>query len=176
MLTLIGFHGRAGAGKTTCADHLVRCGFVKDAYAKTMKQAVSAMFDIPMDILNGDIHVKNQIDPYWGISYREILQRFATEACRNTFGQNIWVRAFWRRYPDIPWRGLVIEDIRFENEAVAIVERGGIIIQVTNDIADSAPCIHKSEMPIPDHLIDFTISNNGSKNDLYNKVDDIVKG
>lgn len=176
MLTLVGFHGRAGAGKTTCADHLVRCGFVKDAYAKTMKQAVSVMFDIPIDILNGDIHVKNKIDPYWCISYREMLQKFGTEACRNTFGQNVWVKAFWKKYPEVPWRGLVIEDVRFQNEAVAIIERGGIIIQVQNDIADSVPVDHKSEDALPEHLVDFKIQNNGSKNDLYNKINDIVKG
>ena len=166
---IIGFSGRAGAGKSTAAEHFEGRGFTRDAYAKTMKEAVSIMFGIPLEILQADIVTKSQIDPYWGMTYRQILQLFGTEACRNVFGVDIWERILWRRYSDnsVP-RDIVIDDVRFENEAEAIITRGGFVIEILRDggITDS----HTSENGLPKELIWASIENNGTKEELYFKL------
>lgn len=163
---IIGFSGRAGAGKSTAAEHFEGRGFTRDAYAKTMKEAVSIMFGIPLEILQGDIVTKSKIDLYWGMTYRQILQLFGTEACRNVFGGDVWERVLWRRYAG---RGnIVIDDVRFPNEAEAIITRGGIVIEILRDggITDS----HTSENGLPKELIWASIENNGTKEELYFKL------
>lgn len=181
MSKIIGIAGLAGSGKTTCADYLVAKGFKKDAYARVMKQAVSVMFGIPMEKLLGDIVVKSEIDPYWGISYREILQKFGTEACRKTFGGEVWEKALWRQYDypnSRPLGGLVIEDVRFANEAEAIKHRGGIVIEVARDSAKpKRPWFqrpHASERPLPRHLVNITLPNNYGKEHIYGLLDRVL--
>lgn len=185
MSKIIGLAGLAGSSKSTCAEYFEKYGFKKDAYARVMKQAVSIMFGIPMEKLLGDITVKSEIDPYWGMSYREILQKFCTEACRNTFGGEVWEKALWRQYDypnPRPSGGLVIEDVRFRNEAEAIKQRGGIIIEVVRASATpKRPWYkrwfkrpHASERLLPRHLVDLTIHNDYSKEQLFDILDRIL--
>lgn len=182
---LIGFAGRAGAGKSTAADHVVaKYNFNRDAYARAMKEAVSLLFTIPPEILKGDITVKSQHDEYWGMTYRGILQQFGTEAMRGTFGGAFWVNVLWRKYDILPETGLVIDDTRFSEEALAIREQGGIIIQIVKPelepleriwwqkifigwtpwFADGR--VHASEIQLPPDLVDFVIVNDGTKEQL----------
>ena len=168
---IIGMAGRAGAGKTTCADYLVSKGFIKDAYAKTMKEAAAVLFGVPIETLLGDITVKSKIDPFWGVSYRVLLQQFGTEACRNTFGPDFWVKVLWRRYEGLV-PNLVIEDVRFPNEAEAILQRGGVVIEVLRGAPEVAQgVIHSSEIPLPGSLVTQYVVNAGSREQLYQQLD-----
>jgi len=184
---IIGLAGRAGSGKSTCAEFLESQGFKKDAYANKMKQAVSVMFGIPMDILLGDINVKSCLEPFWGTTYRQILQKFGTEACRKTFGPDVWEKALWRNYDypnHRPSQGLVIEDVRFPNEAEAILFRGGRVIEIVRPEAEALAKKHRrggrwlwsrpehpSERPLPDRLVSASIINNGSIETLIHKLE-----
>lgn len=165
---LIGLSGRAGAGKTTVANYLVSKGFTKDAYARTLKEAVSLVFGVPMEILTGDLDAKNQVAPYWGLTYREIMQLFGTEACRATFGDNIWEKVLWNRHTLLDY-DLVLDDVRFVNEGAAILSRGGMVIEVERPGVTEGE--HASEKRLPDGLISLTLWNTGSKADLYGLVD-----
>jgi len=169
---IIGLTGNAGVGKSTAADFFENHGFVRDAYASTMKKAVSEMFSIQIEILHGDIEAKSKIDPYWQMTYRQILQIFGTEACRHAFGGDIWERVLWRRH-DIclqqdPFYNLVIEDVRFDNEAEAVRNRGGIVVLILRSgyTGDS----HASEHGIDPELVSDVIINNGTKFNLYDKL------
>ncbi len=168
---IIGIAGRAGAGKTTTADYLVTKGFVKDAYAKTLKEAAAIIFNVPLEIFLGDIKVKSQIDPYWNMTYRQMLQLLGTEACRNTFGTNIWERAFWRRHKDVNY-DLVIEDVRFPNEAEAVLSRDGIVIEIVRD--DIGHGHHASEIPLPEKLVSKYIMNSGTLKNLYARLELLI--
>lgn len=190
MSKIIGLAGRAGSGKSTCAEFLESQGFKKDAYANKMKQAVSVMFGIPIDTLLGNIDVKSRLDPFWGLTYRQILQRFGTEACRKTFGPDVWEKALWRGY-DYPNRrpsqGLVIEDVRFPNEAEAILLRGGRVIEIVRPEADalakklrregrwlwSRP-EHPSEKPLPSRLVSARIINDGDIKKMLTRLENIT--
>jgi len=161
---IIGFSGLAGAGKTTAANYFVEQGFKKDAYARVMKQAVSQLFSIPIEKLLGDAEQKNQVDLFWGLSYRQILQRFATEACRHTFGDDFWEKVMWSHHRNMDYN-LVIDDVRFPNEAEAILKRGGIVIEIV------CPGIkqmdHVSEIPLPESLISVRVINEGTIKSLH---------
>ena len=66
---LIGVVGFMGSGKDTVADMLIERGFIKDSFARTLKDAASALFGWDRDMLNGTTNEsrkgREQPDPYW---------------------------------------------------------------------------------------------------------------
>jgi hypothetical protein len=75
--------------------------------------------------------------------------------------------------------GIVISDMRFVNEFKKIKSVGGKIIKIKreNSGLENEQAKHKSEMDqefIPDSDFDVIINNNGSLNDLKNKVYEII--
>ena len=52
---LIGIVGLIGSGKDTVAERLVqKHGYIKDSFAKSLKDAVAAMFNWNREMLEGD--------------------------------------------------------------------------------------------------------------------------
>ncbi len=96
-MIVIGLGHRAGVGKSTLADHLVsRHGFVQVAFADPLKAAAREIFSFS-DAQVSTQEGKKTVDPFWGITPREALQKLGTEGVRDVFGQNTWVRAAQRR-------------------------------------------------------------------------------
>lgn len=111
---IIGFSGKAGSGKTTAANYLVEhYGFVRMSFAKPLKEAAGLLFSLSLAQLYGD--QKEVVDSRWGLSPRQILQRFGTDAMRTTFGEDIWTKIWFRSRP--PNRHIVVDDVRFPDEA-----------------------------------------------------------
>jgi GTPase SAR1 family protein len=164
---IIGFSGLAGAGKTTAANYFVEQGFRKDAYARVMKQVVSQLFSIPIEKLLGDAEQKNQVDLFWGLSYRRILQRFGTEACRHTFGEDFWEKVLWSNHRNMDY-DLVIDDVRFPNEAEAILRKGGIMIEIIRPGIEQMD--HASEIPLPEGLLSHRVINENSIENLHHTL------
>lgn len=100
------------------------------------------------------------------ITGREFLQRYGTESHRDVFGADFWTE---RVLPDpyAPRAGrpdhfdvLVIDDLRFVNEAERIKASGGVIWRVEREhtIVETA---HVSEAGLPAYLVDRVIDNTG---------------
>jgi len=81
---------------------------------------------------------------------RILLQRLGTEAGRDIIHPNIWVNAL------------------FPNEMEAVTSRGGITIRVNRDNENESN--HPSETGLDDATFDYTIDNNGTMEDLIEKV------
>lgn len=99
---------------------------------------------------------------------RTILQYIGTEIFRDKVSKDIWIRyAISRAYEVKNKFGIcLIPDVRFNDEAKAIKNNGGIIIKVNRDVefADK----HSSEViNIDETLIDYTVNNNTSKFNLF---------
>lgn len=164
---LIGLAGPAGAGKTYLALTLVKeLGFERGSYADKLRKVASVLFGVPTQTFRLD---KYTIDPFWNMTPREMLQKLGTDACRNHIVSNIWVKSFWRD-ADMLYGGypLVIDDVRFPDEAQAIIDRGGIIYKIESDGAfacESPPWWklwrkrHASEKPLPWRLVYRTFRN-----------------
>jgi len=177
---LIGFTGRKGAGKDTAASFLIEQGYARIAFADKLKEAVANLLDMPtqeVDSFKNDgwLTIRRPGTYPETMDGREFLQRFGTEMGRNTFGQNFWIDQWQDTYtalsvmePDKFHTGVVVTDVRFTNEALAIHQAGGYII----DIARSGyePDGHASEEPLPSNIIDAYILNDGSLEDLREKV------
>lgn len=170
---LIGLCGPAGAGKNTVAGLLTdadRCTFAQLAFADPLYECISAITGIsPAGLQQRD--VKEAVIPSLGKSPRQMLQSLGTEWGREMIHPQIWIRiAMERAIPHLAvGRSVVITDVRFDNEAKAVVDLGGEVWKVTRPgwqcLADGA-AEHQSEAGISDHLIARTINNSGSLDDL----------
>ena len=135
---LIGIVGLIGSGKDTVAERLVgEYNFKKDSFAKSLKDAVSSMFNWDREMLEGNTAEsrawREQPDAFWSkkfnkdVTPRWVLQHFGTEVMRQNMHDAIWIDSCLARYKGEP---TVISDTRFENEIKTIREFGGKIILV----------------------------------------------
>jgi hypothetical protein len=174
---LIGLCGPAGAGKNTVAEFLTDsdgCTLVQMAFADPLYECVSTITGLPVAKLK-DRDVKETILPWLGKSPRQMLQTLGTEWGRGTVHPEIWIRITMERAkPEMTvGRGVVITDVRFDNEAQAIIDAGGEAWKVTRPgwrcLADEAAA-HQSEAGVSDHLIARTIDNSGSLDELRKQL------
>lgn len=178
---IIGLTGAAGAGKDTVAAHLFqKHGCLKLALADPLYQMVSAMTGLPVEQL-ADRKIKEADIDWVGTSPRRLLQTLGTEWGRGTLGDDIWIKNLFRRIDKYSaalgrWQaGFVITDVRFANEAKAIRERGGHIIEIVrptplSGVPDEARQ-HSSEAGVPNDLVDVTIVNDTDVASLLVRVD-----
>ena len=192
---LIGICGLIGSGKDTVAERLVNeHGYKRDSFAKSLKDAVASMFNWDRDMLEGrgesSRHWREQPDKFWSerfgreVSPRTILQQFGTEVMRGQMYDGIWLDSCMGRYRG---QNTVIADTRFPNEIKTIKAHGGKIIlvkrgqdpdwftsYVEGNIIPTG--IHSSEYLWAKSEFDFTINNDGTKEELYKKIDDLIIG
>jgi hypothetical protein len=184
---LIGVVGLIGSGKDTVSKRLEqKHGFRRDSFAKSLKDAVSAMFNWDREMLegNGDDsrQWREQPDEFWSkkfgktVTPRWVLQHFGTEVMRQHMHDAIWIDSCLSRYDGKP---TVISDTRFQNELKTIKENKGQIILVKRGELPTREQMqekgaHKSEWDWMGWNFDHVIDNDGSKEDLYKKVDDLI--
>lgn len=108
-------------------------------------------------------------------TYREFLQRVGTEAMRNGIHQNVWVNALFADYDEEENKSKwIISDVRFKNEAEAIKQLGGIIIRIDRDLPEVENSNHPSEHDLDNWEFDYTVTNNGTKDELAEKLQEIL--
>lgn len=123
-----------------------------------------------------------------GMTVRTLLQKLGTEAMRDNLHENVWVNALFADYKAIeriPEKRMsimpnwIITDMRFPNEMKAILEKSGITIRVVRDYAlrggpEDPKNIHPSETALDDAEFDYEIINDGTIEDLIEKVREIL--
>jgi hypothetical protein len=186
-IKLIGITGRKFSGKDTLGNFLVNeYGYERMAYADALKECVRAIFDFDDDQLYGSR--KEEIDDYWQLTPRQVLQFVGTDLFRNhihelmpEMGKNIWINVLKRKISNKlkknPNVKIVVTDIRFPNELDTIKELGGITIKLERNNLLSSDT-HESEILIDNLKTDYVLSNNSTveqlyntfKNDIYNKI------
>ena len=129
---------------------------------------------------------------------RWVLQYWGTEVCRKAFHDDIWIASLENKLRNSE-DNIVISDCRFPNEIKSIKDAGGIVIRVKRgdepewykDAADmnagdrclnyalaksrmSKLGIHASETAWVGTKFDVIIDNNGTIDDLFNQVKNLV--
>jgi len=167
---IIGLCGLAGSGKDEAAAILSReHRFAVISFAGPIYRAVSEITGLsPHELKNRAI--KEQPIPWLGKSPRELLQTLGTEWGREMVSQDIWITIALRRarqYEGSSWN-VAITDVRFDNEAEAILAAGGQVWRVERPGAglSGKAAEHSSEAGIPDHLVNQVIGNTGTLDDL----------
>ena len=169
---IIGLCGAAGAGKDTVAMRLVEShGFTKLAFADPIYDAVSAITGVSVDQLKDRSRKENCLG-WISCSPRRLLQSLGTEWGRDMIHPEIWIMSLMNRIDGT--RDVVITDVRFNNEAEAILARGGEVWRVEGRASrlDAESSGHSSEAGVADKYVSARISNAGAISDLWASVDD----
>ena len=168
---VIGISGKAGSGKDTLGKYLCeeyRC--LHYYFAKPLKEGAKIMFALTDDqIANKEV----PIEP-WGLSPRKIWQLLGTEVGRG-IDPAIWIKNAEMFIHKHPGRTVIITDVRFDNEAIFIRNRGGVVINIVREQQDIIENRHSSEGGLRPENIDLTIHNIGSIEDMCNEVTDMIQ-
>lgn len=178
---LIAFHGKAGSGKDTAAQILHDLiGSVNTSFAEPLKQATMIKFGLSeWHVYTGE--GKRTYLPEYEATVREILQKEGTEHVKPFWGEDFWVDRWARTYDALTAQGVehkTISDLRFENEAEVVIDAGGYVVHIIRPEAEGelvgTEAAHRSEQTLSDGVIDFVILNNGSIEDLANKLQHVL--
>ena len=118
---------------------------------------------------------KKNYNSFWGMTNREILQKIGTDAMRKGFCEDIWCKIMSLKLK--PESFYIIPDVRFDDEAKLILDNYGIVFRVNrpgvNQIREELK--HDSEKGISNNLVTYDIENNGSLEDLKEKLKEALK-
>lgn len=184
-MQLIGLTGRAGCGKDTIASFLCEAhGFVQIALADPLRDGLKAMLGVTDEQLHRRDLKEAPID-WIGRSPRELLQTLGTEWGREHIAADLWLRVAVRRIdrikaspPCLHVAGIVVSDIRFENEADWLRDLGGQVWHIKGQKRhqlDGQTATHSSEQHIPARAGEPRIYNFGTLDNLYEEVTDTLK-
>ena len=172
--SVIGLTGKARSGKDTVANFIVASvGGYQYAFADPLRNMLAAGFGI------------NMMDPYWatrkeevipalGKSPRQLMQTLGTEWGRQCVGENVWVVLAKAKLLE-KGAGMVISDVRFENEAAWVRRIGGRVLHVRRETnVEVSP--HASEGGVAMGEGDAIIHNNSTVEELQNQVRLFMEG
>lgn len=144
MSRLVGLSGRAGAGKSTLAAQLELQGWKRYSFARPIKEALICM-GIPPEYITGD--KKQEVVPGLGKTGRYIMQTLGTEWGRELINPSIWIYMAETKIKAMLDAGynVVVDDVRFANEAIVILNHSGILYEVIRPGQDKLGGNHVSE-------------------------------
>ena len=155
--------GKAGAGKSTTAEYLVKkYSFERYALSDKLKEIARELFPH---------HGKN----------RTFYQDLGTKM--REIDPEVWIRYLHRKIEDEAFPDVVVEDIRYRNEFEFFAGQGFVPVRLNCNYetrlarlkkrdgkVDLERLNHISETEL-DHLTILEIDNNGELQDLYRQID-----
>jgi hypothetical protein len=179
-MDIIAFAGAKGSGKDTAALALPLHTNVKFAGAlKSMLEALLRYQGCPEPMIvryiEGDL--KASPCPYLcGRTMRLAMQTLGTEWGRQTMADNFWLAAVENHIDNLELRRVVITDVRFPNEVAFVQAKGGRVLKVERPMLHGIIDNHASETGIATLSCDGVIANDGTVEDLHERVLDTVSG
>ena len=158
---IIAFTGPAGAGKTTAAKAIAAAsadGVVIYSFADPIRLMLRAI-GVPIENLVDPAKKEISLPAFGGKSARQLMQSLGTEWGRTHVDPALWISVAARNLLHFLQGGvpIVIDDLRFDNEAEIIRDMGGIVIEVT--LKGGVRGSHASERGISSGLIDAYFTN-----------------
>lgn len=168
---VVALTGAAGSGKSTAADYLIRQhGYERVKFAGPLKRMAAAI-GLDNAALEGELK-EAPLDLLCGKTPRHVMQTLGTEWGRGCIGEDLWVR-LWLRDASVRLFSsrVVVDDLRFPNEAAAVRSLGGVIIKLAGrgGIAGT----HESEAGCGQ--ADAIVDNDGCVTELYAGVEEAVR-
>lgn len=125
--SIIGLSGPAGVGKSHVARKIAKiAGGDQVSFASNIKLGLFVM-GLGADPADKEAEVYN------GRSGRELMRSLGTEWGRNIVGPDVWVDTLFESLSRSDSHLTVIDDVRFRNEACAIRNNGGIVVELMRE-------------------------------------------
>lgn len=178
---LIGLTGPMGCGKTTVATHLIReHGFTEYSFASPLKDMLCAMLGITEirleELKRSELPILPERNGEPFPSMRRALQTIGTEWGRQQIHSELWLALAEQRIAAMSnWLSMdriVISDVRFENEADFIRQKGGIVIHIQPE--NRTHHTHASESGVRIEASDYVLANKGTLHELYTTTDTAI--
>lgn len=186
-MSVIGVAGQLRNGKDMTSDYLAeKLEFKRAAFASNVKKIFCDTFGVDLDFVE-KWKTSAESPPGFNMNVRQALQ-FIGDGFRK-IKSDIWIDLVFRNNPE----KIVISDVRYVNELKKIKEKNGVNIliyrpgylnQETNDSeAQIRPFVEyflnegkEGRVDAEDKfsLVDFFIINDGTLEDLYNKIDNLI--
>lgn len=156
---IIALTGPKGSGKTRAATNMLLSKFLDKPGILSFSTPIKDMARI---LLAPEAFLQqNKDDPSYGIcgrTPRYLLQTLGTEWGRDKIGKNIWTEAMRLKLSQTTHKTIIIDDLRFENEAELLCDLGARIYLIQRPgVVYSEE--HKSESPLPTDYLDAIITN-----------------
>lgn len=165
---VLGLCGPAGCGKDTVAYLLHKHGnFHRYTLAMPLKKGLEAMLGIELDVWDDRVQKEAVID-WLGKSPRQVAQTLGTEWGRQMVHPDLWVKLMLRKWDAVRISGsprMVVTDVRFDNEAQAILDVGGTVWRVEREKLTPVAA-HASEKGVSPRLVTGNVKNNGTLDQL----------
>lgn len=201
---LIGISGKMGVGKDTLGSILcdLEPAYEVKRFADKLKMIASLLSGISVERFESQDFKQFNMPSVWNrhkspttaygdqrikMTVREFLQKLGTEAMRDNLHEDVWVNALFADYKSIggtmdvrrtriDYPNWVITDVRFPNEANAIINRGGIMVRLNRDKTPGISKDHSSETALDNWTgFSYEIDNNGTIEDLILHAECILK-
>lgn len=174
MRRLVAFTGPMGCGKSTAAGYLAYYGWQVASFASPLKRAAKDIFHLTEEQV-ATLAGKQAFDERWNMTSREILQKFGTEAMRETF-PGVWVKSLELALAKHRHLDVVIDDLRFPDEEAMVRRLRGLVIHIRGRAADIVGeySSHQSERGLAVQLGDLVFNNSGSLIEFKNQVISIL--
>lgn len=173
--------GRKRVGKDTAADYISEKLYCpKYALATPLKELVCNLFSIEMEELD---RYKNE---EWDLvaansngrqnlqtSFRSILQRCG-DSQKNFFGLDCYMHKLHEKM--LGDNVVVVSDVRLEEEQKWLtVNTDPIFIKIVRDVEQDVDSTHRTETEADSLGYDVLIENNGTIEELYEKLDKVIE-
>lgn len=193
-LPIIGILGHARVGKDTAARHMVSRLYLSYsiAFADKFKHMLSELYGIPLEYFYDDDLKDNPLPNLPGKTPRILMQETG-EHFRQRDPQ-VWINYTLKRarkllsdqprdilISDLMFNAskhsIIISDIRYNSEVLAIRDAGGEVIKISKPGQDGqqqglkAHISERDQDTVPEHLLAAHIVNDGNLEDLYSKLD-----
>ena len=170
--SVIGLHGRARSGKDTVASFILA---QRGGYIYSFADPIRAML-VPLGIDMRDPYWqkhKEEVIPALGVSPRRLMQTLGTEWGRDLINPELWLILAKQRLLNFG-PGMVIADVRFENEAAWIRSQGGRVVHIERpNIAPVEAHASEAGIEFKGDEGDFKIINGGSLEDLQQTIREV---
>lgn len=170
-MKLIAFTGPKHIGKSTAANICARLVTypARLSFAGPLKMAL-----LSMGFTREELFIdKEAVVPDIGKSGRQLMQTLGTEWGRHLIHQDIWLKLFTRQMNLQQKSGtelVLVDDVRYDNEAAHIKKLGGTIIQITSTIRGDKLDSHSSEVGIDRSYVDHIVVNNGDMEEFTSDI------
>lgn len=168
---IVAICGYQQAGKTTVASQFERHGYARRPLADPIKNMLRVGFGLTPAQLYGD-EKDIPCAALGGRSPRYAMQTLGTDWGRRMMGQHTWTHA-WNNTAPMD-RNIVVDDLRFPNEALELIALGAYFVRVERDGTAPVGLPHASELYADQFPVDLVIQNNGTIQHLTDTVEDFL--